>query len=742
MTGHSGSGKSAIIQHIALKYRERGWSVKPIKGVEDIVNAFPSNEIDEKKLFVLNDPIGKESFDELAFRAWSRYQEALPYYFKKSRVLISCRRYILLDSRLKGPLKDKKARVDVNDDQFKFSKEEKRQIFEIYKVNLDFTEEESDEILQIEAYFPLLCKLYSSKKECHDKGVLFFKEPVIVLEDEIRGFRNARTENYCSLILLVFFNNDLCIKSLLENENKYKHALKLCGMEQNTAPFTIRDSLDSLDSFLVKKIGDKYHFYHDLVMEVTNHVFGMDYPTAMLKYADIGFLRKKVRLEKYKDHNDSFTIYLSNLYIKEFVERLYQEIFEKRFLEALLHPCLKNEKVIHLVQTLSNDYQNKLKMLLEKRRLEINFQDLDQTSRNTLRLSKLLFVELENELSPIFAIFVFCNTEFSKYCLHTLQKMQMNLNYSYLFSAVCCNGSSDLFYTFFKDHVKENLSVKWGSLYPIHIVSAFHNYEILHELIKCGADVNLKIDNKDAWTPLMVAVGNEVDKNEDDSKKASTNARRDKTVKLLLNNAADVNLCNASMVSPLYVASDIGNEDTVQWLMSYGADVNLCMDDGTSPLFAACRNGHDNIIQLLLDNGADINICLKDKTSLLYIACQNGHCSTVQILLNRGVDINLCKENGTSPLYIACQNMHDRVVQVLLNNKAGINICKKNGASPLFITCYNGYDNTLQLLLSHGAKVNSCIEGGTSPLFVACENGHHKSVQLLLNNGADIICVR
>lgn len=540
MTGHSGSGKSAIIQHIALKYRERGWSVKPIQGVKDIVNAFQSNETNEKKVFVLNDPIGKESFDELAFGAWSRYQEALSYYFEKSKVLISCRRYILLDSRLRGPLKDKNARVDVNDDQFKFSKEEKRQIFELYKVDLDFTEEESDEILQIEAYFPLLCKLYSSKKICHDKGVLFFKEPVIVLEDEIRGFRNARTENYCSLILLVFFNNDLCIKSLLETESKYKHALKLCGMEQNTAPFTIRDSLDSLESFLVKKIGDKYHFYHDLVMEVTNHVFGMDYPTDILKYADIEFLRKKVRLEKCKDHNDSFTIYLSNMYLKEFAERLYHEIFEQRFIEALLHPCLKNEKVIRLLQTLFNDHQCNHKMLLRKRRLY--FQDLDQTSRSTLHLSKLLFVELENELSPIFAISVFCHTEFSKHCLHTLQKMQINLNHNSLFSAVCCNGSSDLFYTFFKDLVKENLSVKWGSLYPIHIVSAFHNYELLHELIKCGASVNLKIDNKDGWTPLMVAVGNEVDKNEDESKKALRNARREKTLHVLLNNGADINL--------------------------------------------------------------------------------------------------------------------------------------------------------------------------------------------------------
>lgn len=53
VTGHSGSGKSAIIQHIALKYRKRGWSVKPIKGVEDIVNAFQSNETNEKKYLYL-----------------------------------------------------------------------------------------------------------------------------------------------------------------------------------------------------------------------------------------------------------------------------------------------------------------------------------------------------------------------------------------------------------------------------------------------------------------------------------------------------------------------------------------------------------------------------------------------------------------------------------------------------------------------------------------------------------------
>uniref|UniRef100_K1Q8Z4 Novel STAND NTPase 3 domain-containing protein n=1 Tax=Magallana gigas TaxID=29159 RepID=K1Q8Z4_MAGGI len=38
VAGHSGSGKSAIIQHIALKYRSQGWTVKPIYEVRELIN--------------------------------------------------------------------------------------------------------------------------------------------------------------------------------------------------------------------------------------------------------------------------------------------------------------------------------------------------------------------------------------------------------------------------------------------------------------------------------------------------------------------------------------------------------------------------------------------------------------------------------------------------------------------------------------------------------------------------------
>lgn len=43
------------------------------------------------------------------------------------------------------------------------------------------------------------------------KGLTFFKEPDVVLAQEIRGLRNTTKETYCALILLILFNNDLRI---------------------------------------------------------------------------------------------------------------------------------------------------------------------------------------------------------------------------------------------------------------------------------------------------------------------------------------------------------------------------------------------------------------------------------------------------------------------------------------------------------------------------------------------------
>nr|XP_034329461.1 ankyrin-3-like isoform X2 [Crassostrea gigas]XP_034329462.1 ankyrin-3-like isoform X2 [Crassostrea gigas] len=778
VAGHSGSGKSTIIQHIALLYREQGWTVKRVKKVEDIVDEYNSSRFQKNKtICVFNDPLGKESFDEIYNDSWQRYEKDLKLYLKTAKILMSCRTCIISDSRVERYLVNQSAMVDIDNEKNRLSIDEKRHILTEYKLNMNLSDDDCNEIVEVERYFPLLCNLYSSKDEYISKGVRFFTEPVTVLKEEIRGFKEKDKGKYCALALLVLFNDDLCVSDLLKNkdtENKFKHTLKLCGLPASTPVTAIENYLASLKDCFVKMIGDRYHFYHDLVMEVTTHVFGTDYPTETIKYADIGLLRKKVRLEDCKEHTDPFIIYLSDNYIEKLGERLFNELFGNRLIDVVLNPCLKTKRMIEALTKIIQKHPKKLPMLLEKKNLK--FKNPNNYTAKHLHLTKLAFMGLENDLSPLFVLIVYSHTDLSLECLDSLTRMHINFKSSSLLPAVYCNGSMQLFHLFSKDHVKESFTNVWGGLYPIHIVSAFHNYEILKELIMIDDDINSVSHTWNQLTPLLIATGNNYQEYGYYSYKTTGAYRRDKTVhlllsykaiinscdedgasplyiacqnghdstvQLLLSNGANINSCNKNGASPLYIACQNGHDSTVQLLLNNGANIELCANDGASPLYIACQNGHDSTVQLLLSNGAHINLCTKDRTSPLYIACQNGHYSTVQRLLSNGADINSCNKNGVSPLYIACQNGLDSIVQLLLKNGSDIKLCNKNRVSPLYIACDNGHDSTVEILLNNGSDINLCKKNGASPLYIACQNGLDSTVQLLLNNGANIdLCAK
>lgn len=303
VVGHSGSEKSAIIQHIALKYRSQGWAVKPVTRVDKILEAYESNNILPKKtLFVINDPIGKESFDEMAFASRKKYDSHLRACLKNIKMLLSCRKWVQCDVRANGFFDDNSNIVDIDSGKCILSDDEKRQILNKYKTNnYDFSETDLEEVLKTETYFPLLCKLFFSDTEKQKDGLNFFIEPVEKIKEEIRAFKYECKEKYCALNLIVLFNNKLCVGDLRNNENSeklYEHALKLCGMSTTTAPFTIRDALETIKDSFVSKIGNAYQFCHDLVMEITSYVFGSDYPRDMIKYADIVFFKKTSKIRR------------------------------------------------------------------------------------------------------------------------------------------------------------------------------------------------------------------------------------------------------------------------------------------------------------------------------------------------------------------------------------------------------------------------------------------------------------
>lgn len=218
VTGHSGSGKSAIVQHIALEYRSQGWNVKPVRTVMEMIqtiNSFTS-VLDKKALFVLNDPIGKESFDEIEYTTLRKYEETIKACLNNVKLLMSCRKYILNDDKVKGLLKDESNIVDISNDKFKLDEKEKEEIWNKYTITENVPKEELIKIIRTEAYFPLLCKLCFSKKIKVHEMLRFFTEPVEVLEEEINNFRKSFQEKYCALVLLVLFNNDFCVEDILE----------------------------------------------------------------------------------------------------------------------------------------------------------------------------------------------------------------------------------------------------------------------------------------------------------------------------------------------------------------------------------------------------------------------------------------------------------------------------------------------------------------------------------------------
>lgn len=107
VTGHIGSGKSAVVHRVALNYRCKGksWNVKPIYSVLDMkqsIDSLQDDTIDNKILFVLNDPIGKESFDEINYTSWRKYEDFLKACLKKFKLLLSCRKYILSDDKVQS----------------------------------------------------------------------------------------------------------------------------------------------------------------------------------------------------------------------------------------------------------------------------------------------------------------------------------------------------------------------------------------------------------------------------------------------------------------------------------------------------------------------------------------------------------------------------------------------------------------------------------------------------------------
>ena len=194
---------------------EQGWVVKPMYSVEEIHKAYRNRNFEKNKtIFVFNDPIGKDSFDEFQYNAWGHYRETLNHLISHVKLLFSCRKTVLFDPRADDFFKETRNIIDINEGHIKLSKKEKRLMLDKHLVDVQPTKDDFEKILQIDTYFPLLCKICSSKPKQSEDILPIFLEPVAVLTKEIKSYKNKDKKKYCALVCLVLFNGKLCLKAV------------------------------------------------------------------------------------------------------------------------------------------------------------------------------------------------------------------------------------------------------------------------------------------------------------------------------------------------------------------------------------------------------------------------------------------------------------------------------------------------------------------------------------------------
>lgn len=173
--------------------------------------------------------------------------------------------------------------------------------------------------------------------------------------------------------------------------------------------------------------------------------------------------------------------------------------------------------------------------------------------------------------------------------------------------------------------------------------------EIVHALLKAGADVNVR--DCDGKTPIISAVMH------------TTSSMP--IVRALLDAGAQVNV-SFEHLTPLHIAVLQNHVEVTRALLDAGAEVDAFEGSGVTPLHIAAQRGLNRIVRVLLAYGANVDLEAKpSKKTALHFAAQGGHEPVAHSLLAAGADVNKLSTEGT-PMRLAARSGHNEVANTLL----------------------------------------------------------------------------
>lgn len=752
--GSPGSGKSATVHHIALKLKEEGYEILPIKEIEHI-ETYSDNK--NSQVFVIEDVFGTFGFKEYYLEKVYKYKDRIIKSNRsKRKILMTCRKTVFDSEEISiTGLKKKENIIDLHSSEFSLTGQDKYDL--LSKYNIDENVLPQSHVSKTSNMFPFLCAQFSKEKQYRVYGPEFFILPVPCVLHLLDEMKQRNKIQYAALVLLMANQNKLSEDDFehVHSDNKFLHDVKTkllrsCQVKTETDGFQFVNALKAMNGTFTKTSGWQYSFVHDSLFEIVAYHFGRHSPDIILRCMNSDYVAKYIKIDtctmikskrkiEKKEHESSMNfqqgevvdesegvidlfIQLEEPYYQLFAERMHSDIENGEFKNVFRNQALKHPAVA----------QAFIKIIEGKSYTElysIFLSEMRETSKKTYGWS---------------------NDSSYEYTPSDVGRLESTISYCKRVICFVIYFGHHLILQSIIDQLKEK-SKNTHDLFRVpNNVPSFST----EDTKKSGNKTEVGISRYFNLAGDCVSLDESMEDYSIESRKRflaeqfrllciGCYSGDPKTIEILLTNIEKdvVNMQenkahfwkNLHLKSrPLVIASKHGYLEIVKKLIEAGACINH--DDGSNtPLTTACRNGYLDIVKELIIAKADINMKYNQYTPLA-AACEHGHLDIVIELINANACTNLNAKNA--PITLASKNGHLNIVEELLKHSTDVNP-EDYYQTPLSAACGNGHSIIAQMLIKAGANVNPKNKY-QAPLTSACKKGNLAIVEALIKAGADV----
>ena len=256
---------------------------------------------------------------------------------------------------------------------------------------------------------------------------------------------------------------------------------------------------------------------------------------------------------------------------------------------------------------------------------------------------------------------------------------------------------------------------------PLYWAAKTGQSELAARFLKNGADPNFVSANGETALMIAVRANKVVDTRLLLAAKADPCRRLPPRDEPLLLHAM-LKMCDGGLAADeVRAASEIFE----MLLAAPGADVNAVDFNMLSPLMIATRVGNASLMHRLIDLGADVSARDRSGATCLHAAALVGSVALCDLLLDAGAQVDATDERGNTALLLAAEfgwvggRCYD-LLDLLLKDKANVRHARAaDGQTALHAVVSRGLFDEARLLLRAGADAYAPNGRGVSPLYLA-----------------------